>query len=69
MVQNAISYVIVKKNNKFCPRINSMFGSNWFKEKSEYDTLEEAKEALIKLKQEREENIRNSKEEIVFTLN
>ncbi len=65
MSQNAISYVIVKKNNKFCPRINSALGSNWFKEKSEYDTLEEAKEALIKLKQEREENIRNSKEEIV----
>lgn len=69
-VTGTLEYKVVKKGNgKFVPKIfRNGCGVNWFKESYEYDTLEEAIEALKEEKANRDELDRLAREEVVFEL-
>ena len=72
---NMIKYYVVQKSNgKFAPRLkrvmgNTEFGHCWFHEPYEFDTLEEAKGALLREKREDEEYRLSLAEKVVFELN
>ncbi len=69
MSENAIQYKIIKKGNgKFYPRMVTSIFNGWFGKPDEFDTMEEALDALKKYRLEREEKTRLNKEEVVFEL-
>lgn len=68
MAENAVKYIVVKKNGRFYPRVDTKFGRLWTKTPDSYDNLDGAINALKKERQETLEFIEKNREEIVYTL-